>query len=138
MFFVTFLVFSLGIIGTVSTYGFLKLLFWKDTDHQMDKFIGFREATKTNFQNYCKIGLFLVNMIISTFFFPVLLLLIVQVKNLLINKTTYERIRGTNIEVKEQLKGKNKKGVSLSNCKAMCSNTRVSFMSDQSEESSML
>lgn len=39
-------------------------------------------------------GLFSINMAISLFFIPVLLLFFVQVKNILINKTTYERVRG--------------------------------------------
>lgn len=64
--------------------------------------------------------------------------MLVQIKNLLINKTTYERIRGESVSVKEQLKGKNKKGASLKNCRAMCSNTRSSFLSETSEQSSML
>ena len=67
-----------------------------------------------------------------------LLLFIVQIKNLLINKTTYERIRGENSSVRDQLKQKKKRGPSLANCKAMCAKTRSSFSSDQSVDDQLL
>lgn len=134
MFFIAFLLGSLGLIGSVSILAFVSLL----GGIQIEGFMEFREATKTQVQKFEKLGLLAINIAISSFFFPVFLLLCVQIKNLLINKTTYERIRGGNESVKEQLKGRNKKGASLSNCRAMCSNTRGSFMSDQSEQSSIL
>ena len=60
---------------------------------------------------------------VSLFFFPVFLLFIVQLKNICLNKTTYERIRADNTSVKDQLKGKHSGGM-IKNCKAMCGKTR--------------
>lgn len=76
-------------------------------------------------RTYGRIILLVVDVIICLFFFPVLMLLLVQVKNLLINKTTYERIRGnrSSTSVREQLRGR-RSGLSLKNCQTMCGNTR--------------
>lgn len=53
--------------------------------------MGFREEIGEGdlFRKWAKIGLFSFNMIVALFALPVLLLFLVQIKNLLINKTTY-------------------------------------------------
>jgi len=68
-------------------------------------------------------GLAAVNILSSLFFVPVLMLFIVQIKNLLTNKTTYEHMRGpTKNEgpIKSKMQ-KYKSKVSVRNCRVMCS-----------------
>lgn len=85
--------------------------------------MAFRTQTDDPLHHIGKIVLLIANIGICMFLFPVFMLLLVQLKNLCLNKTTYERIRGDGY-VKEQLKSKNKSQLSFQNCKTMCSKTK--------------
>ena len=64
-----------------------------------------------------------INILSSLFFVPVLMLFIVQIKNLLTNKTTYENMRApakTDGLIKSKMQ-KYKSKVSVRNCRVMCS-----------------
>ena len=89
MFFIVLLVLTLGFIGSISFLSFFKLLLWKDKHFPIDDYLDFREQTINDTQKFEKLLLLAINMVISLFFFPVFLLMAVQIKNLLINKTTY-------------------------------------------------
>lgn len=52
MFFIVFLVLSLGLIGSVSVWSLLKLIIWKDHNTPIDNYIKFRESTETPAQRY--------------------------------------------------------------------------------------
>lgn len=117
---------ALAFIGFVSFY--MEIHLFADFN-SLKKWLDFRETNlDATDVKIIRCVLLIANLVISIFFFPVFLLFCVQVKNLCLNKTTYERIRGDNSSVKEQLKGKNKGGI-VKNCKAMCGATRESFIS---------
>ena len=129
--FIFLLVICMAIIGCFSGLSLYCLFFDKQSEMK-DWWIGFREEITPTLKIYAII-LLGVNLLISLFFFPVLMLLLVQLKNLCINRTTYERIRGSG-KVKEQLKSKHKSRVSMQNCRTMCSNNRDSFSSSTNSE----
>lgn len=91
--FIFFLILSLVLIGLTASWGFLKLTFIPQLTQE---WVIFRQPIEDGslFQKWAKIGLFSLNLVVSLFALPVLLLFLMQIKNLLINKTTYERIRG--------------------------------------------
>lgn len=65
-----------------------------------------------------------MNVISSIFVFPVTMLCLVQFRNLLTNKTTFEKMRGPPSE-ESLLKSKLRAGkVSLANCRLMCADNR--------------
>lgn len=72
----------------------------------------------------------------SLFFFPVFTLFVVQVKNLLTNKTTFEASRGPVSELSEHKKRQKK--LSLRNCRVMCTDFRGSFVSARSSFTEVL
>ena len=77
---------------------------------------------KQAWYKYGYVALFSLNFAMSLFFIPVLLLFYVQVKNLLLNKTTYERARGqkvTNSFVKNP-----SNNLTFRNCKTMCDDNK--------------
>lgn len=64
-----------------------------------------------------------INILSSIFLVPILMLFIVQIKNLLTNKTTYEQIRTPTKNdglIKSKMQ-KYKSKVSVRNCRVMCS-----------------
>ena len=93
-----------------------------------------------------RIGLFSITGIMSLFFFPILLLFVVQLKNLCLNKTTFERFakqptaEESPSSIKNQMKPRKRKqrGPSLKNCKIMCSNTRDSMSSMNSLDEGLM
>jgi hypothetical protein len=93
IFFLIFLVLCFAVVGVVSGCGLIKVISnggdiaFFDDNFQLIHPLG-RSEVKAAY-----IGLLLINFCLSLFFFPVLLLLVFQLKNLLINKTTYERMR---------------------------------------------
>ena len=93
----------------------------------------FRYPLEEDLEKYCATGLLALNLIVSLFVFPVFILFLVQIKNVFKNKTTYERTRGlvTDSSMKSEVQ-KNKNKVSLRNCKVMCSDTRGSFLTNNS------
>ena len=111
--FIFFLLMSLGIIGFTAVWGFIVAVI--PNVHSMQEWLAFREETidGDQVQKLERAALLAINIIVSLFSLPVLLLFLVQIKNLLINKTTYQRIRGDNSTVRDQLKKKKKKGCLL-------------------------
>lgn len=74
-----------------------------------------------------------LNVLMSLFIFPMIGLLIVQIKNLLTNQTTYEKLKKKIIPERELVRTKLKKGREISywkNCKIMCS-ANDSFISTE-------
>lgn len=79
-----------------------------------------RKAQSVEWEKYSQIVLFSINLGISLFVLPVLLLFYVQVRNILLNKTTYEQARGQRTDSRLS----KKVGGVMANCKAMCSDNR--------------
>lgn len=128
MTFVIFIILSLVFIGLTALWGFSYLVDPKIT--LFKNVLELRESTNNyGWYKMAKFVLFAINVGISLFSIPVLLLLFVQIKNLLFNKTTFERMRGDNSEVRDQLRQKKKRGPSIANCMKMCTRTRESFSS---------
>lgn len=126
--FVIFIILSLVFIGLTALWGFSYLVDPKIT--LFKNVLELRESTNNyGWYKMAKFVLFAINVGISLFSIPVLLLLFVQIKNLLFNKTTFERMRGDNSEVRDQLRQKKKRGPSIANCMKMCTRTRESFSS---------
>ena len=124
--YVFLLVCSFGLIGFVSGWALFCLII--NDDSSMNSWIQFRNDNNDDFHHYGKICLLLLNIALCSFIFPVFMLLLVQLKNLCLNKTTYERIRGNGV-VKEHMKSKYKSQLSFQNCKTMCRRTRLSLSS---------
>lgn len=135
--FIVMLVISLGFIGLVAVVATIALAY--DDPDKFSEFFTFRYLYQTNADRLCLIGCFLVNEATALFFFPVLLLCVVQIKNLLTNKTTFEKVRGTSTD-NQLIKNKiNKIGqVSLQNCRVMCADSRSSFSTQRSSFSELI
>ena len=130
IFFLIFLILSLAFVGLVSVMGMI-CVFMDNLGNFSQWFMFRQEKSEQQYFKYIRIVLLGVNIIISLFVFPIFVLLVVQLKNLLLNKTTFERFTKQSIDTdpqsaKHQLKSKKlkNKGPSFKNCKIMCSKTR--------------
>lgn len=131
--FLFFLLVSLAFIGLVAVLALIEIAI--DNHDLYLELLMFRYDLNTTVDVACTAGLLAVDMICSLFVFPVLLLFVVQVKNLLRNKTTYEAMSGKEDtqSAREKLR-KHKNQVSLRNCKVMCSNHRSFATTTSSNE----
>lgn len=130
IFFLIFLFICLGLIGLLSTLASLSILLEKPLLYE--KWFVLRYEYTNDLEKFCLLGVFLVNEVTSIFIFPVFMLLLVQIKNLLMNKTTFENIRGPTEEtreIKQRMRRHNK--VSLRNCRVMCTDNRGSFTTNR-------
>lgn len=108
--FIVLLVLGLFIIGSCAILGILQLTL-PDSIHQ--QIFKWRLNPQKNTDKIIQLTVLSINTLISLFIIPIFLLLVVQLKNLLNNTTTYERARGQN------------KKMSLSNCIKMCYHTNI-------------
>ena len=86
--FIVMLVVSLafiGVLGGLAGY----MLVWEDLGAFEEYFVLRYGRGEDEWLRYCMLFCFMVNVVTSLFFFPVVLLCIVQIKNLLTNKTTF-------------------------------------------------
>lgn len=81
------LVISLAFIGSVAVLATIALVL--NNPQHFEQLFTFRYAYKTNLERFSMVGCFTVNEITAVFTFPVTLLCIVQIRNLLTNKTTF-------------------------------------------------
>lgn len=78
----------MGMIGLISGWALWCQI--ADQMYLMENWISFRvQSNDPIFKYWGKVILLSINIIMSLFFFPVFMLLLVQIKNLLINRTTY-------------------------------------------------
>lgn len=135
MLFLFFLILCLGLVGLISFLSEISLII---DDYQIyDKWFVFRYEHQDIYEKISLISLFVINFVTSLFIFPVLALFIVQIKNLLKNKTTYEFMKGPAVEpnqIKDRIR-KYDSRVSLRNCKMMCSDNTSSFTTTRSNAS---
>ena len=133
--FILMLVISLAFIGTASLLATIALAAHSPT--QFGTFFTFRYNYTSELERYCLLACLLVGELTSVFVVPVFLLCVMQIRNLLTNKTTFEKIRGPAIEANPiKSKYSNSNRVSLRNCKVMCSDRRGgSFTSTTSRSS---
>jgi palmitoyltransferase ZDHHC1/11 len=89
--FIIMLVFSLAFVGLTAVLASYALLYDDPTIFQQH--FTFRFSYTDNLERYCLLGCFLINEVTAVFLLPVFLLCVVQIKNLLTNKTTFENIR---------------------------------------------
>jgi hypothetical protein len=123
VFFLLFLVLSLAFVGLLSALAELCLL--ADSPYKYGEWFELRIGYKGTAERVAYMAVVAVNLVSALFIFPVLMLLAVQVKNLLRNKTTYETIRSP-AESQGPIKTKmaiNKSRMSLRNCRVMCSDS---------------
>jgi len=80
---------AVQILGVITS---IKLL--TGLDESYNSWFTFRYPPEDNLTKYITLALFVFTIISSIFLYPVILLLFVQLKNLVRNKTTYETIRG--------------------------------------------
>lgn len=85
--FVIMLVISLAFIGSVAVLATISLVL--NDPQRFEDLFTFRYAYETNLERFSMMGCFAVNEITAIFTFPVTLLCLVQIKNLLTNKTTF-------------------------------------------------
>ncbi len=124
--FIVMLVIVLAFVGIMAVLSTLALLY--DDHDKFHEIFTFRYLPTTDLEKFSMIGCFLVNEVTSVFFFPVAMLCLVQIRNLLANKTTFEKMRAPSDE-SQLIKSKiNKAGkLSLRNCRVMCTDTKASF-----------
>ena len=92
MYFLFFLILSLGFVGLVSFLAETSILL--DDLNIYQEWFSFRFEYANLTERICLICLFALNLLTSLFVVPVIGLFIVQIKNLLTNRTTYEISRG--------------------------------------------
>jgi len=92
IFFLIFLILSLGFIGLFSFLVLVSAI--SDQPDIYKDWFSYRFNYNQTMERILLIILFTITFLTSLFIFPVFMLLLVQLKNLLKNKTTYETIRG--------------------------------------------
>ena len=121
IFFLIFLILSLAFIGALSVLGQLCLIM--DNPRLYVDWFQLRLQYESTGERAALMVVLAVNLVTSLFILPVLMLFVVQVKNLLKNKTTYEFMRSPT-EAEGLIKSKMKTArsrMSLGNCLVMCS-----------------
>lgn len=125
--FLLLLLAALAFSGTISALSFYVIL-----THQpqyVSSFLSPREHHPIHSPLWCaQLALLAVNTVICFFFFPVFVLFCIQLKNILTNQTSYERLRGAYSPVKSTPKRKKKTHL-IRNCQAMCGEARSSSSS---------
>lgn len=135
--FLFFLILCLGLTGLLSFLAALSILLDRNTMYK--EWFTLRFSIEQTIYKVLIIGGFAVCFIASLFIFPVITLFIVQIKNLLKNKTTFETVRGPVEEsnaIKSKMRRYNSK-MSLRNCKVMCAD-RGSFSTSQDSREGLL
>ena len=116
------------------------ICFASDNPNKFQDYITFRQWYKNEFEKICLFLCFSFNLVTTIFIGPVFLLCIVQIKNLLTNKTTFEKLRAPNEDPNKikSIISKHKK-VSLRNCRVMiCGDNRGSFTTSKSSFSELI
>ena len=137
VFYLIFLLLSLIFIGFISVLAEISIVL--DDPEYYGEWLQLRFVYQDVPQRVGLGLLFAVNFITSLFVFPVFMLFIVQIKNLLKNRTTYEMMRAPAEEdspIKSKMK-KYKSRMSLKNCKYMCSDNPV-YMKNSLSSNDML
>jgi hypothetical protein len=132
MVFLLFLILCLGFLGLISFLAEVSIFIDKPELYSI--WFTFREDYRTAFDRTAVICLLALTLLSSLFIFPILALFLVQIKNLLKNRTTYETFRSPAVEP-NQMKDRIRKydsRVSLRNCKVMCSDNSSSFTTSRS------
>jgi hypothetical protein len=81
----------MGFIGVISVFGLLEIFLNDDSIYKF--WFEFRFKELSDLERLCSIFLLAINVLMSLFIFPVFGLLMVQLKNLFTNKTTYEKLK---------------------------------------------
>ena len=127
--FLFFLILSLGLIGLLSVL--CEICIFTDNPYKYSEWFQFRFEYQNDIERVLLGVLFGIKIIASLFIVPVMLLFIHQITNLLRNKTTYQRMRkpeSESGEIKQKMRKYNSK-MSLRNCRVMCSGTKSSITS---------
>jgi hypothetical protein len=138
IFFLIFLILSLGLVGLLALI--TEITLFADNPDLYSDWIQLRYVHQNGLERGLLICLLGVNVLTALFVFPVAALCVVQMRNLLNNKTTYEMIHSPKEEdgvIKEKMRKYNSK-MTLRNCKVMCSDNKTSvsssFVTERFEE----
>lgn len=138
IFFLFFLILCLGLIGLIAFLEGLGLLLSQSTLY--DYWFKLRAPFDEPRNEAVTICLLAVNFGTALFVVPLLALFIVQIKNLLKNKTTYETYRSppeSPNEMKDRIR-KYDSRVSFRNCRVMCSDSYSSFTSSATSKGEVM
>ena len=89
--FVGLLVIAMGFIGVISIFALIEVFL--DTEEVYSFWFKFRFQNMRQLERACSVFLLALNVLMSLFIFPVIGLFLVQIKNVLTNKTTYEKLK---------------------------------------------